>query len=232
MSKHNQTNRYSIYLIAFIGLLFAETLLFENGAIILVLLGMGLLYFGLRRTNRALFWIGLILLFISIFSMFTIRLALFAAVVFILYKLWKQEPLPSWDHIQFPDSHSGSRILQQRMFSTQSTPLEPFAWQDVHVQSIFGDYGLDLTNTILPKGTSFISIRKVIGKTTILVPYGVHVRIHYSTFVGEANLFDVATVRLWNQTYQLTNGAKQDMDTPELIITVSSWLGDLEVLRK
>lgn len=232
MSNRTQTNRYSLFLILFIGLLFAETLIFENGSIVVVLVGMGLLYFGMRRQNQVLFWIGLILLFISVFSMFTIRLLLFAIVVYILYKLWKQQPLPTWEQIQFPDPSSGSRIFQQRMFTSQSTPTDPYAWQDVHIQSIFGEYGVDLTNTILPKGTSFISIRKVIGKTTVLVPYGVNVRVHYSTFVGEACLFDAPAIRLWNQTFQHAEYGSLDADTPELIITVASWLGDLEVLRK
>lgn len=232
MSTSNQSNRYGLILLAFLGLLFIEAILFENGSIVLVIAGLAFLYFGMRRKNRALFWIGLVLLFISVFSLVTIRLLLFGTILYIAYKLWKQEPLPTWERIQFPESSSDSPIIKQRMFTSQTTPLEPYAWQDVHVHSIFGEYGIDLTNTILPKGTSFISIRKVLGKTTIFVPYGVNVRIHYSTFVGEACFFDASPVRLWNQTYQLKDQPGTDSDTPELIISISSWIGDVEVLRK
>lgn len=232
MSTNNQTNHYALILIAFLGLLFIETLIFENGSIVVVVAGIALLYFGMRRNNRVLFWIGLILLFISVFSMITIRLLLFGVVLYILYKLWKQQPLPTWERIQFPESSTGSHVIQQRLFSSQTTPTEPYAWQDVHVHSIFGEYGIDLTNTILPKGTSFISIRKGIGKTVILVPYGINVRIHYSTFVGEACFFDAPPVRLWNQTYQLADQPSTDPDTPVLVISLSSWIGDVEVLRK
>ena len=146
--------------------------------------------------------------------------------------MWKKEPIPSWEQLHFTDSATDSHVLQQRMFSTQVTSSEPYAWKDVHIQSVFGEYDLDLTNTILPKGTSFISIRKVLGKTTILVPYGVNVRVYYSTMVGEACLFEEPVKRLWNQSYHVEDRMQLDADTPELIITVASWLGDLEVLRK
>lgn len=232
MSSNNQTNRYSLVLIGFIALLAAETLLFENGSIVVVVVGLVLLYMGMRRSNRALFWIGLVLLFITVFSMVTTRLILFGLVLYILYKVWKKEPIPSWEQLHFTDSATDSHVLQQRMFSTQVTSSEPYVWKDVHIQSVFGEYDLDLTNTILPKGTSFISIRKVLGKTTILVPYGVNVRVYYSTMVGEACLFEEPVKRLWNQSYHIENRTHLDTDTPELIITVASWLGDLEVLRK
>jgi len=182
MSKENQTNRYSLLLIGFIALLAAETLLFENGSIVVVIVGFVLIYMGMRRDNRVIFWIGLVLLFLSVFSMVTTRLVLFGIVLYILYKVWKKEPLPSWEQLYLSDDATESSVLQQRMFSTQITSTEPYAWKDVHIQSVFGEYDLDLTNTILPKETCFISIRKVLGKTTVLVPYGVNFsRISSST---------------------------------------------------
>ncbi|WP_342527606.1 cell wall-active antibiotics response protein LiaF [Chryseomicrobium sp. FSL W7-1435] len=232
MSKENQTNRYSLLLIGFIALLAAETLLFENGSIVVVIVGFVLIYMGMRRDNRVIFWIGLVLLFLSVFSMVTTRLVLFGIVLYILYKVWKKEPLPSWEQLYLSDDATESSVLQQRMFSTQITSTEPYAWKDVHIQSVFGEYDLDLTNTILPKETCFISIRKVLGKTTVLVPYGVNVRVYYSTIVGEACLFDEPVKRLWNQSYMTEDRIQSDTQTPELIITVASWLGDLEVLRK
>lgn len=232
MTKDNQTNQYSLILIGFLTLLAAETLLFENGSIVVVIIGCVLIYMGLRRDNRVLFWIGLVLLFISVFSMVTTRLLLFGIILYILYKVWKKEPIPTWEQLHFSDTTADSPVLQQRMFSTQVTSSEPYAWKDVHIQSVFGEYDLDLTNTILPKDTCFISIRKVVGKTTILVPYGVNVRVYYSTIIGEVCVFDEPVTRLWNQSFYKEDRSSTDADSPELIITVASWLGDLEVLRK
>ncbi len=232
--KENQTNKLAFFLICFVFLIFIEATIFGNGNIILVLLGIGMMYFSLRKQSKYMFWLGFIFLILAIFSMWSLRLFLVAILVYSLYKLWKNEPISQVIkpfgkvYEETPNS-----IIQNKLFSSQSTPFQAYEWQDVHVQSFYGDYVIDVTETVLPKGTSLISIRQSLGKVTIHVPYEIPVRIHYTTVIGEARILSRGVQRLWNQTVLVKDGYLDEVSHPaELLITVSTWIGDVEVIRK
>lgn len=232
--KENQTNKLAFILICFVFLMFIEATVFGNGSIVLVLLGIGMIYFSLRRRTRFLFWTGFIFILIAIFSMWSLRLLLIAIMIYILYKMWKNEPIRQmirpFDTVYEETPNS---IIQNKLFSAQTTPFNAYEWQDVHVQSFYGEHVIDVTQTVLPKGTSFISIRQSLGKVTIYIPYEVPVRLHYATIIGEANIFGRGVQRLWNQSVVLKDGYLEDVAyASELVITVSTWIGDIEVIRK
>lgn len=234
--KHERkpNKQASFFLICFVFLIFIEATIFGNGNIILVLLGIGMMYFSLRKQSKYMFWLGFIFLILAIFSMWSLRLFLVAILVYSLYKLWKNEPISQVIkpfgkvYEETPNS-----IIQNKLFSSQSTPFQAYEWQDVHVQSFYGDYVIDVTETVLPKGTSLISIRQSLGKVTIHVPYEIPVRIHYTTVIGEARILSRGVQRLWNQTVLVKDGYLDEVSHPaELLITVSTWIGDVEVIRK
>ena len=232
--KENQTNKLAFFLICFVFLIFIEATIFGNGNIILVLLGIGMMYFSLRKQSKYIFWLGFIFLILAVFSMWSLRLFLVAIIVYSLYKLWKNEPISQvikpfgTVYEETPNS-----IIQNKLFTSQSTPFQAYEWQDVHVQSFYGDYMIDVTETVLPKGTSLISIRQSLGKVTIYVPYEIPVRIHYTTVIGEAHILSRGARRLWNQTVLVKDGYSEKVShSAELVITVSTWIGDIEVIRK
>jgi predicted membrane protein len=232
--KENQTNKLAFILISFVFLMFIEATVFRNGSIILALLGIGMIYFSLRKRTRFLFWAGFILMLIAVFSMWSLRLFLIVIMMYVLYKLWKNEPIRQmirpFDTVYEETPNS---IIQNKLFSSQTTPFNAYEWQDVHVQSFYGEHVIDVTQTVLPKGTSFISIRQSLGKVTIYIPYEVPVRLHYATIIGEANILGRGIQRLWNQSIVLKDGYQEDVSyASELVITVSTWIGDIEVIRK
>ena len=83
-------------------------------------------------------------------------------------------------------------IWKNKLFSVQSSPFSSYEWEDIHIQGLFGDIHIDVTDTVLPKGTSLISVRQGIGKIKIELPYEIPVRIHYTTLIGDAKLFDIS----------------------------------------
>ena len=92
---------------------------------------------------------------------------------------------------------------------------------------------IDVTQTVLPKGLSFVSVRQSLGKVTIYVPYEIPVRLHFATIIGEADIFGRGVQRLWNQSVLVKDGYLDDvLYASELVITVSTWIGDIEVIRK
>ncbi len=232
--RDNQTNKLAFILICFVFLVFIEAVIFGNGNIILVLAGLGLIYFSLRKQSKTLFWTGFVLLVIAIFSMWSLRLFILGIIFYFLYKLWKNEPIHEVIR-PFGKVYEDSpgRVIQNKLFSTQTTPFQAYEWEDIHVQSFYGDFLIDVTETVLPKGTSFISVRQSIGKVTIHVPYEIPVRIHYATLIGEANLLGRGAQRLWNQTVVLKDGYLDNVpNASELVITIFTWVGDIEVIRK
>lgn len=109
--------------------------------------------------------------------------------------------------------------------------MEAFKWQDVQIQRLAGDITIDTTQTILPTGTSIITIRQGIGKVQIYIPYEIPFRLHYTTLFGEIKCLHVGPQRLLNESVSFSDGNPEDAKRT-LVIHVATWLGDLEVLRK
>ncbi|AOV08988.1 cell wall-active antibiotics response protein LiaF [Sporosarcina ureilytica] len=228
------TNKVAFWGLAFLLLVFVESFFFRNGSFIHVLLGAGLIYFGVRRRSKWLFILGLFFVFIALFNLWSLRLLIFGAIAYILVKLWKGV---TTEEIMRPirefTQETPNGIWKNKLFSIQTTPFSSYEWEDVHIQGLFGDIQIDVTDTVLPKGTSLISVRQGIGKIKIELPYEIPVRIHYTTLFGEARLFGVHRKRLINEFLHLKDGYQEKSGHgPELIITIATWAGDVEVVRK
>ncbi|MGE7624662.1 cell wall-active antibiotics response protein LiaF [Viridibacillus sp. NPDC096237] len=228
------TNKLTMLLIISVLLVFIEVTFFGNGSIIFALLGIVMIYMSISKRRKWSFWIGTIISIISLFSMWSLRIAVVVTLVYILWQLKKGTPVS----ISLPDQSDYNPsevqpIIQNKAFSLQSTPANAYEWQDIHVQGIVSDLTIDTTQTLLPKGTSLISIRQGFGKVRIAVPYEVPVRIHFNTLVGDVQLFGNKMPRLWNKTISMKDGYNPEVEsTVELIITVSTLFGDVEVIRK
>lgn len=122
-------------------------------------------------------------------------------------------------------------IRKNNLIGSSSSPLENYKWQDVNIQQFIGDITIDVTETILPAGTSVITVRQSIGKVTIILPYEVPFHLQYSTILGEAKLLGYASKRLLNEQLVFEDGNPNDVKR-KLIIHVATWLGDVEVIRK
>ena len=229
------TDRITFWLLAALLLIFVEAMFFHNGSVLFVLFGIGFIYLSLRRRSRLFFWSGVAFLGVALLSMWSLRLLIALTMVYILVRLWKGDETEQVIQPFLGDkAETPNAIIQNKLFSVQSTPFQAFEWEDVHVQGFYGNLTIDTTQTVLPKGTSLISVRQGIGKIRVAVPYEIPVRIYYTTLLGDARLFGANKKRIWNQSVTLQNGypEAQGEATSELIIAVSTWLGDVEVIRK
>ncbi|QOV10232.1 cell wall-active antibiotics response protein LiaF [Viridibacillus arvi] len=228
------TNKLTMLLVISLLLVFTEVTFFGNGSIIFALLGIVMIYMSISKRRKWLFWMGATISIISLFSMWSLRILVVATLLYILWQLKKGAPVSISLTEQFNQNQIGAQsIIQNKAFSFQRTPTNAYEWQDIHVQGIVGDLTIDTTQTLLPKGTSLISVRQGFGKVRIAVPYEVPVRIHFNTLVGDVQLFGNKMPRLWNKTISMKDGYNPEIEhTVELIITVSTLLGDVEVIRK
>jgi len=226
------TNKLSMLTITAILLIFIEATFFGNGSIMFAIFGAFFIYISMRKRRKWLFWFGICSTVIALMSMWSLRIIVIVTLIYILWQMKKGAPI----QVSFAKSVSKQTInqpIKNKFFSFQSTPLQSYEWQDVHIQSFVGDLHIDTTQTVLPKGTSLISIRQGFGKVKIIVPYEVPVRLHYNAFVGDASCFGTTFPRVWYDTITLRDGYEYIEDSSaELIITVSTFLGDVEVIRQ
>jgi lia operon protein LiaF len=228
------TNKITFWLFAFVLCIFVESMFFHNGSIVLVFIGAGFIFWGMKKRSKLLFFIGIFFLVISLFTLWSLRLLIFTGLVYILIKLWKGVPS---EEIMRPlkefQRETPNGIWKNKLFSVQTSPFSSYEWEDIHIQGVFGDLHIDVTETVLPKGTSIISVRQGIGKIRIDLPYEIPVRVHYTTLLGEAKLFGIRRKRLINESLHMKDSYETQLsDTTELIITLSTWFGDVEVTRK
>ena len=202
--KRIDTNKITFWGFAFLLLIFVEATFFHNGNIVFVLLGAGLLYYGSRRRSKWMFVLGLFFIVMALFTLWSLRLLIFAMLLYVLIKLWKGVPS---EEIMRPlkefQKETPNGIWKNTLFSVQSSPFSSYEWEDIHIQGVFGDIHVDVTDTVLPKGTSFISVRQGIGKIKIDLPYEIPVRIHYTTLLGDARIFDIHRKRLINESLHM-----------------------------
>jgi len=232
--KRIDTSKFAFWVVAFFLLFFVESAFFHNGNIVFVLLGAGLLYYGSRKRSKWMFVLGVIFIVMALLTLWSLRLLIFMIIIYILVNLWKGVPS---EEIMRPfkefQKETPNGIWKNNLFSIQSSPFSSYEWEDIQIQGIFGDIHIDLTDTVLPKGASFIAVRQGIGKIKIELPYEIPVRIHYTSLLGDAKIFDITRKRLINESLYMKDSyeGKRDNDA-ELIISLSTWLGDIEVTRK
>lgn len=222
-----RTNIFTRFFLIALLLIFVEGFLFENGNIFFALLGLAGLLFAVKKQKRTIFWISIGLIAIVVVSMWSMRFIVIMILMYVIWKMMKKEPI----EVDLSAYKMSTKKTNNPLISFDQQTTENYEWQDIHIQNAAGDLVIDTTSTILPKDTSLINVRQGFGKTTIYVPYEVPVNIHFNTLFGEVHAFGNQYNRLFNQAIILKDGESHETKQ-QLIITVSTFLGDLEVVRK
>lgn len=226
MSKIS-SDQLAVIAISFVLVILVELTLFNNGSVFLLIAGLALVVYSFKKkkTKQIPLWLGITLLFLAIITLWTLRLLIIGVLVFVLYKyLTKKE-----EQIEIFKHPLNEQLQSNKLVGTTLAETEAFQWRDIQIQRFIGDITLDVTQTILPHGKSFISIQQALGKVRVIVPYEVTVKLHYSTLYGEITCFDHHPKRLINEQLSFDNG---DSDAKRvLVIYITSWIGDVEVQR-
>lgn len=104
-----------------------------------------------------------------------------------------------------------------------------YSFDDLTIQLIGGDTIIDLGNTLLPSERDNVCIiQKGLGRTRILVPVGVGVKLEHSAFWGQVQLLNQGQI-MRNQTMTWQN---KEYGTVQRNIRIMSnvMIGDLEVV--
>jgi lia operon protein LiaF len=237
-----RTERFSwILLIGIIMLLF-EMSFYDGGVVFFLLITVSCIYLGRKRLPRTsgklLFWGGIISLSLTILNTMAFRFFLLALLVMVILRFADSKKNPAKIEPQVNQTlNDGAEpvyikksSLQNVWFGRQQTPEHVYEWNDINIQGGIGDTIIDLGNTVLPKGTSVISVRHILGNIMIQVPYDIEVSVHHNGLAGAITIFDRAEPRSINQSvYYQTS--EYDHAPQKVKIITSLAVGDLEVKR-
>ncbi|WP_230593964.1 MULTISPECIES: cell wall-active antibiotics response protein LiaF [Lysinibacillus] len=222
------TNKLTFWVLCFFLLVFVELTIFNNGGAFCLLIGAVLLYLSFSKKVRFFKWTGIFFIAIALFTMWSLRLFVVIMLLYMLYQYLQRENEPK---VVGAELFEKLPTTKNDLIGTMPAPTEAYKWQDVQIQRLAGDITIDTTQTILPAGTSLITIRQGIGKVQIYIPYEIPFRLQYTTLFGELICLHKGPQRILNESITFADGNPEDAKRV-LIIHVATWLGDLEVLRK
>jgi lia operon protein LiaF len=240
----NTKNDYVGWLVVIgIIILLLEILFFNKGLIFSLFISGAMIYMGRKKLGKKrgkfLFFGGIIFFVINIFNMMTFKFLLLAVLLHFCIQFLKSKRNPQKisldlhqpEQTQQQETMISSKPLFENLFlGQQKTPFGVYEWNDINIQTGFGDTIIDLSYTMLPKGETVIFIRNIIGNIQILVPYDIEVSIHHSCVVGSTNVFDNHGSKMFNQVFQLKTPGYENAEQKVRIFT-SLLVGNLEVSR-
>lgn len=127
-----------------------------------------------------------------------------------------------------PQINNGKKF-KRTWFGNNSIGKDVYEWDDINLTLLGGDTIIDLGNTFLPKDDSQVTIVKGIGRTRILVPIGIGLKLEHSAFFGSV-WFEGEKYTLQNETVKLYS-EDYDGNTRRLKIFTNCISGDIEVIR-
>lgn len=241
----NNSWRFFIVVEALLLMVSFWQLFHTGGLLFLFIIGSLLIFLSLKKQLQGTFkkfqlFMGILFIFISLISLPIVWFMVALGIIFIGVKgmkdlgVDKKHQMP-WKKKQMmiiettnAESRSGKRY-KRSWFESQRIGSNVYEWDDINFDILSGDTIIDLGNTLLPKEDCSIMIQKGIGRTRILVPLGVAIKLEHSTFYGNV-YFEKEIYHLKNESLKIYSN---DFDTNNrrLKIVTNTLIGDIEVIR-
>ena len=224
-------------------ILLIEITFFNSGLLFSAFSSAVFTYFGIKKYERTIgkifLGIGGVMAIVTVINMVTFKLLLLGLLIFYAYQYYEAKKKPVVHTATFvkEDSvftaeqlHSKPLLFKNAFLAGQSTSNNVYEWEDINVQGGIGDFIIDLSNTVLPKGESVICIRNLIGGIRIHVPYEIEVEVLHSVIFGSSKILENPLQRSINQNLHFYTSNYEQSDQKIKIVT-NILVGDLEVKR-
>ena len=120
-------------------------------------------------------------------------------------------------------------LVYKKSIVKQYEEKEIFEWDDINIVALGGDSIIDLGRTILPEGENVVVIRKLFGRTRVIVPHEIALKMNISLINGRV-IYEQDEFSLLNDSF-LWEGPDYQKNKRKLKIMISSVFGDVEVIR-
>ncbi|EKB57990.1 cell wall-active antibiotics response protein LiaF [Falseniella ignava] len=113
----------------------------------------------------------------------------------------------------------------QELYGSDS---QDYAWDDINIVYFGGSQMIDFGNTVIPNREITVIIRKVLGRTRVVIPKDIALKIHLSSVVGEVD-FQSERYELMAESlkWQSENYTEK---TPRINLMISQVFGNIEVI--
>ena len=176
--------------------------------------------------------------FVAIFMTQSIWLVLLVLVLFYwLFLVWGESLLhpfggakEAYHGVKLIQPQSGQRTLIKResLIASMESKTNYYEWDDINIVFLGGSSIVDLGNTLLPPEQSTIVIRKLFGRTRLIIPRDVGFRRNSSAIAG-AVVFENQSYSLVGENFRWETAGYAA--TPRrLNIMVSVGFGEVEVI--
>lgn len=225
-----------------VALFIIEIAFFHGGMLFPALFAVLMIYVGRKyfyqMWGKIIFWLGVVSLVFSILNMMAVRFLLVAGIVLFIHDYWKTrhdvtqiQPILTYDDNPEEPLEQIKPLFNHQLFGDQKTDERVYKWRDINIHGGIGNRIVDLSNTVLPNDTIVVSIRHVLGKIEVYVPYEVEVSIQHSAVFGRANIFGKKHWKLMNQSLIYQTKEYDNVANPRVKIITSLFSGDIEVKR-
>lgn len=234
---------YNFLLFAIVTILI-EIAFFNQGLLFSAFMSAIFIYYGKKRYHKTIgklsLFIGGATALLTILNMVTFRFLLVAVFLFLVYQFFQSKKHPAVykavsshgeQQNEAPEQiHKKPLLFKNTIIGRQSTPNTVYEWNDINIQSGVGEFVVDLSNTVLPKGESVICIRNLFGSVHIYVPFELEFAIVHTVAIGNATILQNEESKLFNQNihYHTSNYSQSEQ---KLKIVTSTVVGSLEVKR-
>lgn len=237
MFKHDHDHIVR-YLILFLFLFFLFELIFiQTSTFIWLIIGAVITYIAwqhyYRPEGRAGFWVGIVIIIITLLNTTLFKFGLFLLFVLWGYRTYQQKQAPMYIQPQFQDDADVKHelvLMVNKWFGKQTTPPTGYPFKDINIQSVIGETIIDLTATILPKGEPVVTIHQWIGRLVIIVPYDVEVSLNHSVLAGKVNLLGYQDARMTNKNLHIMT-PNYHTATKRVRLHTTLLFGEIEVRR-
>jgi lia operon protein LiaF len=226
------------------GFLLLEIFVFNPGLIFSLLVSIGMIYIAKKSLKggpgKILFWIGLLLLIVSVLNMVTVKIILLSILAYYIFQLFQKKNTTDIIKPIIRDketvTHTEEPILKKKAIFTNSfynrnvTPDHVYEWNDINIQCGITNTTVDLSYTVLPEGETVIMIKNIVGDVKVYIPYDMEVSINHSILFGSYHIFGEAEENVWNQNVSIRTANFDQAETRVKIFT-SFIAGNLEVKR-
>lgn len=118
--------------------------------------------------------------------------------------------------------------IRRKWFNNDAFGDEIYEWEDVNLTKVAGDTVVDLGNTILPKESNIVMIRKGFGGIKLLVPEEVAVSLDLSVLLGKVTIGDEELI-LKNETLKWRS-TRYEQSSRKIKLISNVLFGEIEVI--
>ncbi|MBY5035417.1 hypothetical protein K6V78_10270 [Streptococcus gallolyticus] len=219
---------------AFIFTLALFDILASDTARVLLLLAALLLlvwYFTSRKVNSMLVTSANILIFlVFVLNPFFIVGVLIALLYVVVNFFARYEKRNQYTYIIMDDETLSVDRRKNKWLGNQEHAKDQYGFEDINIIRLFGNDVVDLDETVLVGRDNIVMVRKVFGRTKIVIPIDVEVSLSATSLYGQVRFLGLSEWDLRNESLAISSPHYKESHKRVKIVN-NSLFGDVEVVR-